>query len=65
MMHIEFPYLHKICEFPPFFGKILKSPLFSFNLGFFGLIYAFYFPYFDHDAFMQHALHVLDARGAI
>jgi len=28
---------------------------------FFGLIYTLCFPYFDHDAFMHHALHILDA----
>jgi len=39
------------------------SSLFSFNLHVFCLIYFFYFPYFDHDAFTHHALHVLDAPG--
>jgi len=29
----------------------------------FCLIYIFCFPYFDHDAFMHHVFHVLDAPG--
>jgi len=38
-----------------------KFPLFSFNLGFLLNLRFFLSPYFDHDAFMHHALHVLDA----
>jgi len=45
------------------------SPLVLFNLHFFSLIYVFLLnllfpsPYFDHDAFVHHALHVLDTPG--
>ena len=54
--------------FPPYFKKknfspaFLHFPLFSFNLRVFCLIYVlFASPYFDHGAFMHHAMHVLDA----
>ena len=61
MMHIIIaysPYFHKIYKFSPNFRKIYKFPLFSFSLSFFSS------PNFDHDAFMHHALHILDASGA-
>src|SRR6218665_891831 len=45
----------------PYFRKISKFPLFSFKLCSFGFINFFASPNFDHDAFMHHALHVLDA----
>jgi len=101
IMHIGFPYFHKIHKCPPYFMKISKWPLFSFNLRFlpssyFRSIYAFClriifvqftlfafllfsfnlrflpspyffqftlfaFPLFDHDSFVHHALHALDA----
>ena len=39
-------------KFPPYFRSIYVFPL----------TYVFYaYPYFDHDAFTNHALHVLDA----
>ena len=42
----------KICQF---------RPLISLNLIFFDKLTFFPSPYFDHDAFAHHALHVLDA----
>ena len=54
----------------PYFAKIIlspyfsKFPLFSLNLRVFTYSLCFSFPlYFDHDAFMHHTLHVLDALG--
>jgi len=48
MMHIaNSPYFHKIDKFPPIFVK------FSFLLN----LRVFASSYFDHDAFMHHALH--------
>jgi len=41
------------------------SPLFPQNLCFFLNLIFFGFPYFDHDAFMHHVLHVLDAPGQV
>src|SRR6218665_491680 len=56
MMHIELsPYFPKICN-SPIFAEFMHFPLFSFNLRFF-----FFSPYFDHDAFMHHASHILNA----
>src|SRR6218665_2654465 len=56
MMHIAYS---------PFFNKIYKFlSLFTQNIGF--ALYrptCFCFPYFDHDAFMHHALRVLDASA--
>jgi len=40
------------CKFPPWFRKICF---------FYILSVTFVFPYFDHDAFMHHTMHVLDA----
>jgi len=53
----------------PYFAKIILSPYFSKFPPFFRYIYVgfTYFvlfsfpPYFDHDAFMHHTMHVLDA----
>src|SRR6218665_1321356 len=63
MMHISYS---------PCFPKKIINPLFLQNLYIpyfwkiyvFGLIYVFASPYFDHDAFMHLALHVLDASTA-
>jgi len=64
MMHIAYsPYFNKIYKFPPLF------PLKMFQFfPYLSSIYVFFLnlpfllaPYFDHDAFMHHALHVLDA----
>src|SRR6218665_625307 len=55
MMHIAYsPYFRKMYKFPPI---LFKFPYFY-------LIYFFSSPYFDHDAFMHHALHVLDAHAS-
>ena len=63
MMYIvDSPYFHKIYKFP-YFSKIYKFPYFR-SIYCFCLIYVFP-PYFDHDAFMHHALHVLDASACI
>src|SRR6218665_2256373 len=55
------------CIFNPYFHKIFyKFPLFSQNIYFPHIFVQFTFfasPYFDHDAFMHHALHVLDSRS--
>ena len=51
---INSPYFHKIYTFPPTYAKFT----------FFGLVYVFCFPHFDHDAFMHHTLHGLDAPAS-
>jgi len=63
-------YFRSFSTFPPIWGKLLFPPTFS-NFSpapWFRKIYVFYIPYaffvspyFDHDAFMHHAMHVLDA----
>jgi len=51
----------KFINFPPISAKCINSPYFL-SIDFIGLIYLFLLPpYFDHAAFMHHALHVLDA----
>src|SRR6218665_1597333 len=47
--------------YSPYFHKIYKFPLFSFNLRLLLHLRFFGFPYFDLDAFLHYALHVLDA----
>src|SRR6218665_1165082 len=47
---------------PPLFPKF--SPLFSKHSTAFYILYVYFPPpYFDHDAFMHHPMHVLDAPG--
>ena len=53
-LHIT-SYFQKIINFHPYFCKIYKFPLFSFNLIFWLNLRFFGFPYFDHAAFMHHA----------
>src|SRR6218665_3066713 len=66
MMHIAYsPHFHKIYKFLLYFHKIYTFPPISTKFTFLGLIYVFCFPYFDHDAFMHHTLHILDAPGRI
>jgi len=62
------PYFRYFRTFPPCFAKIILSPLllqiFPPVLGKFTcFLHALrvYSPYFDHDAFMHHPMHVLDA----
>ena len=38
-----------------------NSPLFQANSPAFYILYVYFPPYFDHDAFMHHPMHVLDA----
>ena len=47
-----------LLNFPPFLQKNLISPYFR-------AIDVFCTPYFDHDAFTHHALHVLDAPALL
>ena len=54
MMHIEFPHIS---------AKCINFLLFSLNVFFPNL--CFCFPYFDHDAFMHHALEVIDAPANV
>ena len=63
MMHIAYsPYFYNIYKFHPYFRKMYTFPPISAKFMFFCLVYVFFIPpYFDHDAFMHHALHVLDA----
>ena len=55
---------HIACFSRPISAKVINVPLLSFifyvtpNLG-------FSFPYFDHDAFTHHGLHVLDASARV
>ena len=63
-MHIEyFPYLEKIYKSqPPISTKCINFPIFLFILrGFLPNLRFFASLYFDHDAFLHNALHVLDA----
>ena len=63
MMHIAYyHYFTKIIN-TQLFRIIYKFPNFRSTYVFFGLISVFASIYFDHDAFMHHALHVLDATG--
>jgi len=66
MMHILylplFPISKKILNFPPISKKFLNFPPIFVQFTFFWLnLRLFASPYFDHDAFMCHALHALDA----
>jgi len=66
MMHIVYSlYFPKKC-FPLFPQNLYIFPYISAKFMFLGLIYGFLLPpYFDHDAFMHHALHVPDTPGRI
>lgn len=50
-----------IIAYNPYFHKSYKSPPYFHLIHVFCWIYFFAFPLFDHDAFMHHPLHVLDA----
>src|SRR6218665_126411 len=55
-----FPPVSRKLLFPPYFQKF--SPLFSKNSPAFYILFVYFVsPYFDHDAFMHHPMHVLDA----
>jgi len=63
-------YFLSFSTFPPSFAKIINSLLFKFPPSFPKIhVYFTCFtcisfpPYFDHDAFMHHTMHVLDASG--
>ena len=66
---ISLPIFAISIHFPSYFDKIILShptfinfPLFSANLRVFYILCVFRFtPYFYHDAFMHHTMHVLDA----
>ena len=61
MMYIAYsPYFRKIYKYPPISAKFINLVQFTF----FGLIYIVSFPLLTYfDAFMHHALHVLDAHS--
>src|SRR6218665_2280928 len=64
MMHIAYsPYFHKVYKFRTYFCKTYTlGPFFPQNLGFLLNLRFFCYPrYFEHDAFMYHALHLLGA----
>jgi len=64
MMHVAYsPYFHKIYKFPYISVKFINFFLFSYNLLFCFIHVFFAPPYFDHDAFTHHALHILDASA--
>ena len=52
------PLIRENVLFPPTFQN---SPLFLKNSPAFYILYVYFPPYFDHDAFMHHPMHVLDA----
>jgi len=57
------PCFAKIIIFTPTFTKL---PLFSKNSRVFYMLYVYFVsPYFDHDAFMHHTMHVLDAPAPL
>src|SRR6218665_595668 len=66
IMHIAYsPYLDistKFLNFALFPQKLYTSPYFR-KMYVFCLICVFAAPYFDHNVFMHHALHVLAASG--
>src|SRR6218665_370142 len=69
LMTFSFSHRTQILNFPPCFAKIIISPLlskisplFSKNSPAFYILYVYFVsPYFDHDVFMHHPMHVLDA----
>src|SRR6218665_2338547 len=68
--NFEFPpYFRCFSTFPPCFAKIILSPYFYKFPPCFRQIHLLFIyftcisPYFDHDAFMHHPMHVLDASG--
>jgi len=57
MMRITYSlYFLKNYKFPPISGKFMNSTLFPQKFALLGLFTLFCIPYFDHDAFMHHAL---------
>jgi len=63
MMRIAFTtYFHQISTFHPFPLNLYISPYFQ-KITFFPNLRFLLPPYFDHDAFMHHALYILDAPG--
>ena len=61
-MHIEnSPISKKIINFPPIVAKCINFPYIHSNYVFLPNLHFFASPYFDHDAFMRHALHMLDS----
>ena len=50
---------------PTLFSKNYYFPLFLKNSPAFYILYVYFPPYFDHDAFMHHPMHVLDAPDPI
>src|SRR6218665_2920037 len=68
----NFPLFSQNGTFPPVSENLVFSPAFqnfpliSFNLPVLNVLYVFFVsPYFDHDAFMHHTVHVLDASGIL
>src|SRR6218665_941321 len=64
MMHTAFsPNFDKIYKCPPICAKFIHFAPISvkFTFSWFNLRLIGFLPYFDHNAFMHHALHVLDA----
>ena len=61
MVHISYSIFPKFINYTPYFRKIYKFSLYSFSLRFslLSLTYVFSSPYFAHDAFMRHTLHVV------
>jgi len=51
--------------YSPIFSQKLKKFLYFCEIDVFCLIYSFCFSHFDHDEFMHHALHALDASGTM
>src|SRR6218665_137924 len=57
-----FPPVSRKLLFPPYFGKL--PPLFYTNSPAFYILYVYFVsPYFDHDAFMHHPMHVRAPRA--
>ena len=59
---VHFPPVSRKLLFSPYFGKF--PPCFrKIHLLFTYFMCILFLPYFDHDAFMHHPMHVLDAPG--
>jgi len=59
-----FPLFRINVTFPPIFAKFVHIPYVHSIYAFWVHLRFFLPPYFDHDTFMHHALHVLDAPAS-
>ena len=66
MVHIElFPLFQQTLNASPYFREIYRSSPIFVHFTCFALFTFSVSPYFDHDAFMHHVLHLLDVPARI